>query len=823
MKKKLLVTIATLGLLCGGLAGCGGNKESSSEEQKSSAPASSQPVSSSQAPASSSQAPASSSEVKPVESSQPSEATTSQSEFDSGFSSGSNVHTHVWDEEYDVIKAATCLEEGEAKYYCDCGETEIRAIPALGHDWDEGVVTTAATCKKEGIKTFTCKREGCGATKEEPIPVLEEHIWDEGVVSVPATCKDKGVKTFTCTSCGDVKYEEIPVSQEHTWNEGEITTPAKCDTKGVKTYTCSVCGKTKTEDIAMTTENGEHDYQLVGEAVKNVDQKDVYVKACSRGDEKYIGIAFADYSAIDADFDSGANASKYKEVAESIWEDAHMLTKTSGTTISWKINIDKDIANAKLSLGVTSTYGSHGTSDMAGQFSVKVNDGDLTASSITGTYNDNGLDPSKRTYLEFATINLVAGENTITLSQNSTSNRLLFGGEVRIYFSNDATVVEAPIPFEGYNVTFETEHCKVLVFNTKKYTEETPVETNTCLARDENGDVVAYDPDDIALQPQVSFKVVCDEGYSANATNVTVNGTYKNIKQNPDSQEGQENIFRITKVQTDLVISIVAVAGEQAPGYKVDFVPAHCTVKVYVGPKNDDGSNVDTSETIYARSKDAPYNVSFTTPQVNFEVVPDAGYKFESGLEVNGNTTEGVPFISGQFNKITRKDVNVYNLTKVASDLVINVRCIPEAGEAGLGYEITFATEHCQILVYYTQDYRFTPVAPTDNKVLSRTDNGDAAKYGAAVAGVDANADGDYDDEGDVAPVAEVKPQVNFVVVCDEGYEFNSGIDVDKEAKNVSFVSGSYNKVKNVGNGIYRITKIQGDLVVTITATAIAA
>ena len=674
MKKKLLVTIATLGLLCGGLAGCGGNKESSSEEQKSSTPASSQPVSSSQAPASSSQAPASSaasSEVKPVESSQPSEATTSQSEFDSGFSSGSDVHTHVWDEEYDVVKAPTCEEDGEAKYYCDCGETEIRAIPALGHDWDEGVVTTAATCKKEGVKTYTCKV--CGATKEEPIPVLEEHIWDDGVVSVPATCKDKGVKTFTCTSCGELKYEEIPVSKEHTWNEGEITTPAKCDTKGVKTYTCTVCGKTKTEDIAMTTENGEHDYQLVGEAVKNVDQKDVYVKACSRGDEKYIGIAFADYSAIDADFDSAANASKYKEVAESIWEDAHMLAKTSGTTISWKINIDKDIANAKLSLGVTSTYGSHGSSDMAGQFSVKVNDGDLTTSSITGTYNDNGLDPSKRTYLEFATINLVAGENTITLSQNSTSNRLLFGGEVRIHFSNDATVVEAPIPFEGYNVTFETEHCKVLVFNTKKYTEETPVETNTCLARDENGNVVAYDPDDIALQPQVSFKVVCDEGYSATAKNVTVTGTFKNIKQNPDSQEGQDDIFRITKVQSDLVISIVAVAGEQAPGYKVTFVTEHCSVKVYVGPKNADGTNLDALEggVYYARIKDAPYDIGFTTPQINFEVVCDEGYEFVPEI-----TDDKVTFIQGGYNKFqvkTHDAGNYYNITKIAADLTITI------------------------------------------------------------------------------------------------------------------------------------------------------
>ena len=89
--------------------------------------------------------------------------------------------------------------------------------------------------------------------------------------------------------------------------------------------------------------------------------------------------------------------------------------------------------------------------------------------------------------------------------------------------------------------------------------------------------------------------------------------------------------------------------------------------------------------------------------------------------------------------------------------------------------------------------------------------------------GVDANGDGDYDDDGDVAPVAEVKPQVNFKVVCDEGYEFASGIEVGAEASGVSFVSGNYNKVKNMDNGIYRVTKIKGDLTITISATLIAA
>ena len=73
--------------------------------------------------------------------------------------------------------------------------------------------------------------------------------------------------------------------------------------------------------------------------------------------------------------------------------------------------------------------------------------------------------------------------------------------------------------------------------------------------------------------------------------------------------------------------------------------------------------------------------------------------------------------------------------------------------------------------------------------------------------------------------VAEVAPQINFLVVCDEGYEFDSGVEVGAEPKadTISFISGKANKFKNVGDGVYRITKVQGNLTVTITATAKAA
>ena len=417
-----------------------------------------------------------------------------------------------------------------------------------------------------------------------------------------------------------------------------------------------------------------HSYQAVGSAVKNADQKDVYLMECTDHDDKYIGIAFDDYSEKSADFGS---TSGYTGVPEDLRNESRLLAKNS--TITWKINVDKAIQNAKLAFGAVYTGGDHGTQTFEGKYTTKVNDGESIAWDLSSslTYDDAGLSQTARAYLVVQTINLVEGENIITLGQGNGGYRLLFGGEVRIHYTGDAEPVEAPIPFEGYNVTFTVENCKVFVYSTKAYDTETPVETNTCIARDEEGNIVPYDVEDELPQPQVSFKVVCDNGYSVTVNNVTVTpkANYKNLKQNPDSKEGQENIFRVTKVQGDLAISIVATQGEQAKGYKVSFVPTNCTIKVYVGPKNEDGTNLDTPEDgyYYARAKDGTFEISYTTPQINFEVVCDSGYEFVPTI-----TDNKVDFISHPdstkdgYNKFSDKG-GYYNLTKVDDDLTITI------------------------------------------------------------------------------------------------------------------------------------------------------
>ncbi|MCD7881157.1 MAG: hypothetical protein LUG47_05755, partial [Clostridiales bacterium] len=71
----------------------------------------------------------------------------------------------------------TCTEEGVMTYTCTvCGETKTEAIPAIGHTWDEGVVTTEPTTEAEGTMTYTCSV--CGETYTESIAALESEQED---------------------------------------------------------------------------------------------------------------------------------------------------------------------------------------------------------------------------------------------------------------------------------------------------------------------------------------------------------------------------------------------------------------------------------------------------------------------------------------------------------------------------------------------------------------------------------------------------------------------------------------------------------------------
>ncbi len=174
---------------------------------------------------------------------------------------------HSWDSGK-VTTNPSCKDEGIKTYTCSvCSGTKTEAIAktshtygtwtkvddnnharscsvcsqkeTAAHTWDKGTVTKPATCKEEGIRTYTCST--CKATKTEKIPTSEGHTYGAW------TKVDDNTHKHTCTVC------EKTETSAHTWNNGTVTKPATCKEEGTKTYTCTACKATKTEAIAKTT------------------------------------------------------------------------------------------------------------------------------------------------------------------------------------------------------------------------------------------------------------------------------------------------------------------------------------------------------------------------------------------------------------------------------------------------------------------------------------------------------------------------------------------------------------------------------------------
>ena len=441
----------------------------------------------------------------------------------------------------------------------------------------------------------------------------------------------------------------------------------------------------------------EHDYNDTASAtVKNADLKNVSLFECKENDGgKLMTIKFADYSEKSDAFDANAKASKYGEVAAALWEDAVMLAKSSNTTITWKVNVDKAITGAKLQLGINSTYASHGDTNVEGKFQVKVNDGSFAAWEQTGTYTSIGLAPTKRTYVLFKTIDLVAGENTITVKQANQENRLLFGGDVKIFYEGEAVPVEAP--FAGYDIAFTASHCTVLAYESgQNYAVDPVALTNgKTKARDEEGNIVAYSDDPNAAQPQVNFKVVPEAGYEVDTSCITISGVqgtdWNSLKDTAGTEytvgEGDAaqkvssvNTFRVTKIKGNLTITVTAVAeGTLAKGYAVTFNLEHCTVNVFK-EKKFKTAETDVGPTFYSRNKnqiegDYPY-CKGENAQFNFVIVPEEGYEWKPNLSSAEVEADEVTFISPNgFNKLKITDGVKCNLTKVSRNLTIRITC----------------------------------------------------------------------------------------------------------------------------------------------------
>lgn len=197
-----------------------------------------------------------------------------------------------------VISAATCQQDGEGIFTCECGKAEERrVIPASADYHDYQVIDTI-----EGIKVSKCSI--CGDVKTEvPEDVVHTHeyVKVENNGTIEASCTKEG-KIFKQCVCGDMIEETVPMIDHVSSTpvgEGKITegvvncvkdgaeevtcneckqkfirpisahkfekvsdVAATCTAEGVVTYKCKVCGETKVE----TTKKLDHDYRVITDA-----------------------------------------------------------------------------------------------------------------------------------------------------------------------------------------------------------------------------------------------------------------------------------------------------------------------------------------------------------------------------------------------------------------------------------------------------------------------------------------------------------------------------------------------------------------------------
>lgn len=165
-----------------------------------------------------------------------------------------NKAAHTWNEGV-VTKGATCTEPGEKTFTCNvCKATKTEPIPVIAHQyewkhdetnhWQECSVCHDIIDKAEHTyashkceDTATCTKAECGYVKP-----AGQHNWDEGKVTTPATCTTDGVKTYTCKVCSETKTEPIKASG-HSLTKVEAVAATCTEAGNSEYYTCATCGK----------------------------------------------------------------------------------------------------------------------------------------------------------------------------------------------------------------------------------------------------------------------------------------------------------------------------------------------------------------------------------------------------------------------------------------------------------------------------------------------------------------------------------------------------------------------------------------------------
>ncbi|MBR5490381.1 MAG: Ig-like domain-containing protein, partial [Oscillospiraceae bacterium] len=143
----------------------------------------------------------------------------------------------------------SCEEPGssEESYCSRCGEVfaEKEILSALGHAWDDGIVSKEPTETEDGERFFRCIR--CDATKTEIIEKLG-HVHTYSLKLTPATCEEQGYTTYAC-ACGYSYISYYVDALGHNWGPWILIEAPTVYKEGVEIKECSLCGATEERSV----------------------------------------------------------------------------------------------------------------------------------------------------------------------------------------------------------------------------------------------------------------------------------------------------------------------------------------------------------------------------------------------------------------------------------------------------------------------------------------------------------------------------------------------------------------------------------------------
>lgn len=166
-------------------------------------------------------------------------------------------------ETYNIIKPATCTEDGIAEGFCTrCNQTVQKTIPATGHN--ETITKNETSDNGHTTTEYTCSV--CGNVRTE----IVHNEWVEGYYKTSgteATCTRPGSSLRQCNVCGKTDTPQIIPAKGHSYGEQTVTKKPTCTEKGTATQTCTVCGNVKTTSIDALGHdiNGVDDYTVLKE------------------------------------------------------------------------------------------------------------------------------------------------------------------------------------------------------------------------------------------------------------------------------------------------------------------------------------------------------------------------------------------------------------------------------------------------------------------------------------------------------------------------------------------------------------------------------